>query len=64
MQVEQIRAAREALEREVARLFAEFRGKTGLAVKGCEINTVSTQRIADLRPIVMSERVALEIEQI
>ena len=64
MNIEHIRAAREALEREVAKLFAEFRGKTGLAVMGCDVITVSGQSFAELRPTIMSERVALEIEQI
>ena len=64
MNIEHIRAAREALEREVAKLFAEFRGKTGLAVTGCDVITVSGESLAELRQIVISERVALEIEQI
>ena len=64
MEVTHIRAAREALEREVAKLFAEFRGKTGLAVMGCDVMTVSGHSFAGIRPIVISERVALEIEQI
>lgn len=64
MQVTQIRAAREALECELANLFAEFRGKTWLAVNQVSVKLLTEQRLCDQSPRVVGEVVSIELESI
>lgn len=44
MHIEHIRSAREALDREILKLFREFKDKTGLAVVGCTVEVVPDSR--------------------
>lgn len=63
MNIEHIRAAREALERELLKLFCEFKGKTGLAVVDCEVVTIRVSNF-DAPDTVAATQVVVELEQI
>ena len=64
MNIEHIRAARESLERELAKLFAEFRGKTGLAVKRVSVEWLTGHTISEESLHVIGEAVFIELESI
>ncbi|SFB74373.1 hypothetical protein SAMN05216344_102186 [Polaromonas sp. OV174] len=64
MTIEEIRAAREAAEREILAIMDLFRIATGLAVVGCSVETIQSQRIDQATPDTLTSRVSLTVEKI
>ena len=64
MTVNEIRDAREALEKKILALCEQFRADMGFAVTGCEIETASIHQMMDKYPRLATVSVAIELESI
>lgn len=64
MNITDLRSERDAVEQQITRVLDEFHTKTGLHIVRVEIESLSGQRLMDLRPTVISQRVTVDLEQI
>lgn len=64
MTVNEIRDAREALEKKILALCEEFRAQTGFAVTGCQIHSIEARSFAEKHPKLVTTGVSIGLESI
>lgn len=64
MTVNEIRDAREALEKKILALCEEFRAQTGFSVTGCQIHGAEAWSLAEKHPKFVAHGVSIDLESI